>query len=49
MVGGNTHIYIVGSLCGGTCSGMLIDMAYHCRGLIGTKDRNDIQWYIHYV
>ncbi len=42
MVGGNTHIYIVGSLCGGTCSGMLIDMAYHCRGLIGTKDRNDI-------
>lgn len=42
MVGGSTYIYIVGSLCGGTCSGMLIDMAYHCRGLIGTTDGNEI-------
>ena len=43
LVGENTHIYLVGSLCGGTCSGMLIDMAYHCRGLIGVDEGNTIQ------
>ncbi|MCY4553657.1 MAG: hypothetical protein OXC79_08280 [Candidatus Poribacteria bacterium] len=42
MVGGSTHIYVVGSLCGGTCSGMFIDMAYYCRGLIGAADGNEI-------
>lgn len=41
-VRGNTHIYMVGSLCGGTCSGMLIDMAYHGRGLIGAADGDEI-------
>ena len=29
------NVYIVGSLCGGSCSGMLIDVAYFCRHLIG--------------
>ena len=42
MVEGSTYAYIVGSLCGGTCSGMLIDMAYHCRGLIGVNETNQI-------
>ena len=40
--GDNIHIYVVGSLCGGTCSGMMTDMAYHCRNLIGVKDGNEI-------
>ena len=42
MVEGSTYAYIVGSLCGGTCSGMLIDMAYYCRGLIGVNIENQI-------
>lgn len=42
MVEGSTYVYIVGSLCGGTCSGMLIDMAYYCRGLIGVNVENKI-------
>ena len=33
--GASVNIYIVGSLCGGSCSGMLIDVAYFCRHLIG--------------
>ena len=41
-VGGNNHIYLVGSLCGGTCSGMMIDMAYFCRNLLGGKDSNEV-------
>ncbi len=41
-VGGNIHIYLVGSLCGGTCSGMMIDMAYFCRNLIAGKDGNEV-------
>ena len=41
-VGGNIHIYLVGSLCGGTCSGMMIDMAYFCRNLLGGKDGNEV-------
>ena len=42
LVGGDIHIYVVGSLCGGTCSGMMIDMAYYCRSLLGKKDGNEI-------
>ena len=42
IVGGDIHIYLVGSLCGGTCSGMMIDMAYFCRNLFGGKDDNEI-------
>ena len=42
IVGGNIHIYLVGSLCGGTCSGMMIDMAYFCRNLIAGKDGNEV-------
>ena len=34
------HVYIVGSLCGGSCSGMLIDVAYFVRTLIGSG--NDV-------
>lgn len=33
--GRGIHVYIVGSLCGGSCSGMLIDVAYFVRTLIG--------------
>ena len=33
--GAGVNVYIVGSLCGGSCSGMLIDVAYFCRHLIG--------------
>lgn len=33
--GSGIHVYIVGSLCGGSCSGMLIDVAYFVRTLIG--------------
>ena len=29
------NAYIVGSLCGGSCSGMMIDVAYFCRNLLG--------------
>jgi len=29
-------VYIVGSLCGGTCSGMMIDAAYYIRHIIGS-------------
>ena len=31
---GNIKIYVVGSLCGGSCSGMLIDVAYYFRHLL---------------
>ena len=41
-VGGNNHIYLVGSLCGGTCSGMMIDMAYFCRNLFSGGDGNEV-------
>ena len=29
-------VYIAGSLCGGTCSGMVIDVAYYIRHIIGS-------------
>ncbi|MEW5768194.1 MAG: tubulin-like doman-containing protein [bacterium] len=35
VIGTIPNIYIVGSLCGGTCSGMLIDVAYYIRHLFG--------------
>ncbi|MBU1487694.1 tubulin-like doman-containing protein [bacterium] len=35
MIGSIPNVYIVGSLCGGTCSGMLIDVAYYLRHLFG--------------
>jgi len=31
----NQVIYVVGSLCGGTCSGMMIDLAYWLRSQLG--------------
>ena len=36
------NVYVVGTLCGGTCSGMLIDMAYLLRNLIGTGNANEV-------
>jgi len=35
VIGSTPNIYIVGSLCGGTASGMLIDIAYYLRYLFG--------------
>lgn len=38
---GNTSlVYIVGTLCGGTCSGMFIDIAYYLREVSGLWARN---------
>ena len=34
--------YVVGSLCGGSCSGMLIDIAYYLRSLLGGGTTNNI-------
>ena len=34
--------YVVGSLCGGSCSGMLIDVAYYLRSLLGGGTTNNI-------
>ena len=34
------NTYVVGSLCGGSCSGMMIDMAYFLRTLIGRNTNN---------
>ena len=36
------NVYVVGTLCGGTCSGMLIDMAYLIRNLIGIGGANEV-------
>ncbi|RKU25050.1 hypothetical protein C6497_16890 [Candidatus Poribacteria bacterium] len=36
------NAYIVGTLCGGTCSGMLIDMAYYLRHLLGGGTANKV-------
>ena len=38
----NSNIYIVGSLCGGSCSGMLIDIAYYCGHILGIGDTNNV-------
>ena len=36
------NAYVVGTLCGGSCSGMLIDMAYFLRHLLGGSIHNKI-------
>ena len=36
------NIYVFGSLCGGSCSGMLIDMAYYLRRLLGGGAVNNV-------
>ena len=36
------NVYVVGSLCGGSCSGMLIDIAYFFRNLLSGNDANRI-------
>lgn len=35
-------VYIFGSLCGGTCSGMLIDIAYLLRNLLSQYNGNEV-------
>ena len=40
---GTIKIYVVGSLCGGSCSGMLIDVAYYFRHLLsGYGDKSKV-------
>ncbi len=36
------NVYVFGSLCGGTCSGMMIDIAYSIRHLLGDGYENNI-------
>jgi len=36
------NVYVVGTLCGGTCSGMLIDIAYLIRNILGDGMANKI-------
>lgn len=36
------NVYVVGSLCGGSCSGMLTDVAYFFRNLLSGNDANRI-------
>lgn len=40
--GAGIHVYVVGSLCGGSCSGMLVDVAYFFRTLIGGGNANKV-------
>ena len=39
---GNINAYVVGSLCGGSCSGMLIEVAYFLRNLLGDAETTKI-------
>ena len=34
--------YVFGSLCGGTCSGMFIDMAYLIKSILGSGNANEV-------
>ena len=36
------NVYVVGTLCGGSCSGMLIDMAYLIRSILGVGNANNV-------
>ena len=36
------NVYVVGTLCGGTCSGMFIDMAYLIRSILGSGGANEV-------
>ena len=36
------NVYVVGTLCGGTCSGMFIDMAYLIRSILGSGNANEV-------
>ena len=36
------NVYVVGTLCGGTCSGMFIDMAYLIRSILGGSSTNEV-------
>jgi hypothetical protein len=40
LIGDLPNIYIVGTLCGGTCSGMFIDIAYYTKQITGLWARN---------
>ena len=39
---GAINVYIVGSLCGGSCSGMLIDVAYYFRSILPGQDSSNV-------
>ncbi len=39
---GAVNVYIVGSLCGGSCSGMMIDVAYFFRALFAGPDASKV-------
>ncbi|TSA11593.1 MAG: hypothetical protein D4R73_03640 [Deltaproteobacteria bacterium] len=41
LMGDNTNFYIFGTLCGGTCGGMFIDVAYMIREKFGVKKKKD--------
>lgn len=36
------NVYVVGTLCGGTCSGMLIDMAYLIRSILRSGNASEV-------
>ena len=36
---GTINVYVVGSLCGGSCSGMLVDIGYFCQELLEASDK----------
>ena len=44
---GTINVYVVGSLCGGSCSGMLVDIGYFCKELFG-RERQGL-WYFYHV
>ena len=35
--GGGINVYVVGTLCGGSCSGMLVDVGYFCKNTLGAS------------
>jgi hypothetical protein len=37
LVGTDPNVYVVGTLCGGTCGGMFVDIAYFLRELFGIR------------
>lgn len=40
QIGDKPNVYLVGSLCGGTCGGMFIDIAYYLKHLFGLWQRD---------
>jgi Tubulin like len=40
LVGSKPNVYVLGTLCGGTCSGMFIDIGYYVKQITGLWARN---------